>query len=130
MPERIALFGGSFNPPGLHHCVIAEALSASFDRVIVVPCGPRSDKSATNLLPPVYRAAMADMAFGDMAKVEVDLFDLEQERFTRSHELDVRYRERGEVWHVVGVDLIKGGASGTSSSINSACGGKSALINA
>ena len=114
MPIRIALFGGSFNPPGLHHLAIAEALSSRFDRVIVIPCGPRSDKSATNLLPPVYRAAMADMTFGALPKVEVNLFDLEQERFTRTHELDSRFSSEGEVWHVVGVDLIKGGATGTS----------------
>ncbi len=114
MRSRLALFGGSFNPPGLHHRQIAGELARRFDTVLVVPCGPRDDKGATNLLPPVYRAAMADMAFGDLAGVEVDLFDLEQDHFTRSHELDARYADRGEVWHVVGVDLIKGGATGAS----------------
>ena len=114
MPHRIALFGGSFNPPGIHHQRIAAALSERFDTVLVVPCGPRGDKSATNLLPPVFRAAMADMAFAGMDKVEIDLFDLEQERFTRSHALGSRYASRGEVWHVVGVDLVKGGARGQS----------------
>ncbi|MDB6137426.1 MAG: ppnK, partial [Verrucomicrobiaceae bacterium] len=63
MALRIALFGGSFNPPGLHHQRIALALLARFDEVLVVPCGPRSDKSSTNMLPPVYRAAMTGMAF-------------------------------------------------------------------
>ena len=114
MPERIALFGGSFNPPGLHHRAIAATLSSRFDRVIVMPCGPRSDKIATNLLPPVYRAAMTDMTFSGMANVVVDLSDLEQEHFTRAHELDARFRTAGEVWHVVGVDLIRGGGSGES----------------
>lgn len=114
MPQRIAVFGGSFNPPGLHHLRIAEALGIRFDQVVVVPCGPRDDKSATNLLPPIYRAVMADLAFAGLPKVEVDLFDMEQERFTRTWELDLRYASRGEVWHVVGVDLIKGGAKGKS----------------
>ena len=114
MPHRIALFGGSFNPPGVHHQRIAAALAERFDTVLVVPCGPRGDKSATNLLPPVFRAAMADMAFGGMSKVEIDLFDLEQAHFTRSHALDARYASRGEVWHVVGTDLVKGGARGQS----------------
>jgi len=112
MAPRIALFGGSFNPPGLHHRRIAQALHQHFDLVLVVPCGPRGDKNTTNILPPVYRAALADMAFEGLPKVEVDLFDLEQDRFTRSHELDRRYAPRGEVWHVVGVDLTKGGARG------------------
>lgn len=114
MAPRIALFGGSFNPPGVHHRRLAEALRERFDRVLVVPCGPRSDKSTTNMLPPVYRAAMTGLTFGGMDGVEVDLFDLEQDRFTRSHELDARYAPKGEIWHVVGVDLIKGGAAGQS----------------
>lgn len=114
MPPRIAVFGGSFNPPGLHHLRIAEALGTRFDQVVVVPCGPRDDKSATNLLPPIYRAVMADLAFTGLPNVEVDLFDLEQERYTRTCDLDLRYSLRGEVWHVVGVDLIKGGGKGKS----------------
>ena len=114
MPDRIALFGGSFNPPGLHHRQIAGRLARDFDTVLVVPCGPRGDKATTNLLPPVFRAALADMAFEGIPGVEVDLFDLEQDRFTRSHELDKRYSAQGEVWHVVGIDLIQGGARGQS----------------
>ena len=114
MPDRIALFGGSFNPPGLHHRHLAAALTQHFDTVLVVPCGPRGDKATTNLLPPIFRAALADMAFAGLAKVEVDLFDLEQDQFTRSHELEKRYTSRGEIWHVVGVDLIQGGAQGQS----------------
>ena len=114
MPDRIALFGGSFNPPGLHHRQIAEQLAQHFDTVLVVPCGPRADKTTTNLLPPVFRAALADMAFEGLPKVEVDLFDLEQDVFTRSHELDRRYNSRGEVWHVVGADLVQGGSQGQS----------------
>lgn len=114
MSERIALFGGSFNPPGLHHRLVVETLARHFDRVLVVPCGPRPDKPTTNLIPPVYRAAMADITFGGLDRVEVDLADLEQNVFTRSHALEKRYAPRGEIWHVVGVDLTKGGAAGQS----------------
>ena len=76
MPQRIAVFGGSFNPPGLHHRLVAEALVGHFDRIIVVPCGPRPDKLTTNDVETVYRAALADIAFRDLPRVEVDLFDL------------------------------------------------------
>jgi NAD+ kinase len=114
MAARIALFGGSFNPPGLHHRALVEALARSFDLVLVVPCGPRPDKLVTNSVPAVFRAALADITFGDLAGVEVDLFDLERDVFTRAVHLQERYADRGEVWHVVGTDLIKGGASGDS----------------
>lgn len=114
MAARIALFGGSFNPPGLHHRLIAERLSSSFDQVRVIPCGPRPDKTSTNQIPPVYRAALADITFADLPGVEVDLFDLEQESFTRNHQLQTRFESEGQLWHVVGSDLVEHGATGQS----------------
>jgi NAD+ kinase len=115
MPQQtLAVFGGSFSPPGLHHRAIVHELARHFDRVLVVPCGPRPDKPSTNEVDPVYRAALADVAFGGVERVEVDLFDLEMATFTRTHALHERYRDRGEVWHVVGADLVAGGGEGRS----------------
>ncbi len=114
MPQRIALFGGSFNPPGLHHRLIAERLAESFDQVRVIPCGPRPDKSSVTEVPAVYRAALADITFEGIPNTSVDLFDLEQEVFTRNHQLQSRYETLGEVWHVVGADLVEHGARGES----------------
>jgi NAD kinase len=114
MPRRIALFGGSFNPPGLHHRRIAELLAAEFDEVRVVPCGPRPDKPEVNGVPSVFRAALCDLTFGDLPGVEVDLFDLEQDTFTRNYALEDHFSRAGEVWHVVGADWLTGGAEGRS----------------
>jgi len=114
MARRIALFGGSFNPPGLHHRRIAELLSTHFDEVRIVPCGPRPDKLEVNSVAPVFRAALADISFGDLNKVVVDLFDLEHDTFTRNHDLEKRYAALGEIWHVVGADWLTGGKSGQS----------------
>jgi len=114
MSRRIAVFGGSFNPPGLHHRAIAEELARHFDQVVVVPCGPRPDKATTNDVEAIHRAAMADLTFGGLASVRVDLFDLEEDSFTRTHRLEEIYRAEGEVWHVVGTDLIRGGGEGRS----------------
>lgn len=112
MPKRIAIFGGSFNPPHLAHQGAVRTLAASekFDEIIVVPCGPRPDKLTVYDIEPIHRAAMADMTFRGIDKVRVDLFDLENGCFTRTRQLDERYRADGsEVWHVVGTDLIAGG---------------------
>jgi NAD+ kinase len=110
---RVAIYGGRFDPPGLHHRRIVEELRRHFDAVVVVPCGPRPDKPIGT--EPVHRAALADLAFRGMDGVEVDLFDLEQATFTRTHDLEKRYAGRGELWHVVGSDLVAGGAGGDSS---------------
>ncbi len=110
MPRRIALFGGSFNPPGLHHRRIAEILAGCFDEVRIIPCGPRPDKPGVSEVPGPFRAALCDLTFGDLGRVVVDLFDLEEGEFTRNHALENRFGPQGEIWHVVGSDWIAGGA--------------------
>ena len=114
MTRTIAVFGGSFNPPGIHHRHIATLLAQHHDEVVVVPCGPRPDKPVTNDVPPIYRASMVDMTFRGLPGVQVDLFDLESRSFTRTHLLDEQYSDQGEVWHVIGADMLTGGARGES----------------
>jgi NAD+ kinase len=114
MSRRIAIFGGSFNPPGLHHRRIADKLARVFDEVRVLPCGPRPDKPATTSIPSVYRAALAQITFGGIPRVTVDLHDLEHEVLTRNWQFHERFEREGEVWHVIGTDLIQGGAEGKS----------------
>src|SRR5262249_19495038 len=107
MSKTIAVFGGSFNPPGLHHRRIAEELTKHFDEVIIVPHGPRPDKTMVNDVESIYRAAMTDLTFRGLPRVRVELFDLEQSTFTRTHILQSMFGEQGELSHVVGTDLIE-----------------------
>lgn len=109
MRKQIAIFGGSFNPPGSHHRRIAEELTKKFDEVIVVPHGPRADKATASDVEPIYRATMVDMTFRGLPSVHVDLYDLEQSVFRRTHILQEHFGERGDIWHVVGTDLIEDG---------------------
>jgi nicotinate (nicotinamide) nucleotide adenylyltransferase len=111
---QIAVFGGSFNPPGRHHRLMAELLAKDYDKVLVVPCGPRPDKLTTQDIDLVYRAALVDLAFQDVPKVEIDNSDLEYAIFTRTHDLQQRYETRGELWHLIGADLAEGGGQGKS----------------
>ena len=111
---RIAIYSGSFNPPAAHHQRIVRELAKHFDRVVVVPSGVRPEKPSTDRVPRVYRATMANLAFDGIDRTSVDLFDLEQNSFTRTHELQKRFEHLGEIWHVVGTNLIEGGQRGDS----------------
>ena len=68
--STIAVFGGSFDPPGLHHRRIVEEVRKHFDSVVVVPCGPRPDKQLD--IEPIHRAALADLTFGEYIRLLED----------------------------------------------------------
>lgn len=117
--RRIYILGASFNPPGKHHLelarfIVKEKLNLSRgDKLIVVPCGTRPDKQTTNDIDPVHRAAMTQLVFGNMPGVEIDFSDLEGSEFTRTWDLEKRFESQypdASIWHVVGLDLIQGGA--------------------
>lgn len=115
---RLAILGGSMNPPTDAHVEQACVLADRFDRVVVVPCGIRPDKGSTNVIDPAHRANMVRMAFRGIPRVEVDLSDLERDEFRRTVDLDREWKERlgdnWDVWHAVGFDLIEHGATGNS----------------
>lgn len=109
----VALFTGSFDPPVRFHRRVAEQLAGRFDRVVVVPGGPRPGKARNHASPPIHRATLADVTFQNLANVEVDLSDLEWGRFTPHHEWASRFSADGaEVAFVVAAEFVRGGATG------------------
>lgn len=117
MRKQIAIFGGSFNPFGLHHLAIVKQLLKHFPLVVIVICGPRPDKLSTNDILPLHRAAIADITLRALiasGRVRVEYFDLENQTFTRTHKLQEMFTNEGELWHVVGGDLVKNGTNGES----------------
>ncbi len=110
--KRVAIFGGSFNPPARHHRQIAERLSQQFDLVVVVPCGTRPDKASVESVNSHHRAEMVKKAFAGIPKVQVDCFDLDGGTYTPAYLLQARYEKKfpdHQIWHVVGGDIIAGG---------------------
>ena len=89
-------------------------LGRHFDEVVIVPCGPRPDKPVTSAVEPIHRAAMVDLNFRGLPKARVELFDLESSTFTRTYDLDRRFRPEGMVWHVVADEFVRGGRSNES----------------
>ncbi|KAA1261741.1 putative inorganic polyphosphate/ATP-NAD kinase [Rubripirellula obstinata] len=110
---EVALWGGNFNPPGVHHAEIARALAEIAERVVIVPAGPRSDKHEQNAIACSFRAALVDIAFRGIPRIELDFSDLENQVFTTNDELTKRYPDV-DLWHVVPYDFVEGGASSES----------------
>ena len=110
--DKVVIFGGSFNPPGIHHRLIVEALARIVGQVVVIPCGMRPDKGSAGLVTPNQRAEMALLAFSGLSKVTIDLSDIANGEFARTYDLDVKMKARHgkNVWHAIGTDLVTGGA--------------------
>lgn len=115
--KKLVIYGGSFNPPGIHHQKIAQKLSELFDLVIVYPCGERPDKPSANIVGHEHRKKMVELAFSGIRNVEIDMHDLEEKVFTRNHVFDYVYKNlfpEHDVWHFVGGDILKNGRLGQS----------------
>ncbi len=115
--ERVVIYGGSFNPPGVHHRQIAERLVQVFDRVIVVPCGLRPDKASSGSVSSEHRVAMVQLAFGGIPRVRIDLFDLDGGTYTPAYRLQEIYQAEfpdAQIFHAVGEDIFAGGREGQS----------------
>jgi NAD+ kinase len=114
--KRIAIFGGGFNPPGVHHRALIPTLLANYDAVLIVPSGDgRPDKPGIVRTPTQDRLAMVNLGYGNISpRVLIDDTDLTKGVYTRCWELQERYSRFGEIWHAIGTDLIEGGAEGKS----------------
>jgi len=108
---RVAVYLNPFDPPTGHHRWVAEQLCAEFDRVVIVPCGPRRSLPIPDSQP-IHRATMADLNFHGLSQLSVDLHDLEDNLFLPPAAVGERCEPGEDVWHVVAAEWVRGGAAG------------------
>ena len=79
MDGKIAVFGGTFNPPHIGHVEICEKLLAAkqygIEKIIIMPCGNPPHKTA--LTGVRHRMNMCRLAF-DMPKVEISGYEADK----------------------------------------------------
>ena len=109
---KIAVYGGSFNPPHLGHREAAEAVVREIapDKLFIIPdCIPPHKEMAPNSPGPRERLALCRLNFADIERVEVS--DIEILREGRSYTADTVARLREEypgdaLSLVVGTDML------------------------
>jgi nicotinate-nucleotide adenylyltransferase len=85
---RLAIFGGSFDPPHIGHLLASSDAceQLDLDRLIVVPTGTQPLKVGSAVATPAQRLEMAQLAFGDDSRFDVS--DVEVRRGGLSFTVD------------------------------------------
>lgn len=108
-PLRLALFGGTFDPPHVGHLIVAQDVveALSLDALHLVPAGIPPHKQGEEMSPARVRLEMVAAAAGDDPRLEA--LALEVERRGPSYTVDTLRRVRrdrpdAELFFVMGVD--------------------------
>lgn len=104
--KNIVLYGGSFNPPCVHHVELVRAMLGDpfFHQIVVIPCGRRGDKTYVDN---PLRMRMAEYAFAGIPRTVLDLRNLKDDIFTSNYHLEALYQAHDTMlWHAIGSDLL------------------------
>ena len=107
--QRVAIFGGSFNPPHVAHVLaVAYVLACvEVERVLIVPCFRHP--FSKSLAPFSARMEMCRLAFEDLARVEISNVEEELGGESLTVRTLERLAERHPDWSmrlVVGADVV------------------------
>ena len=114
--ERVAFFGGSFDPPHLGHLAVARAAKAALglDRVLFAPVGAQPLKPGGSSAGFEDRAAMTRLAIAAEPGFELSLADAPQPDGTPNYTWKTLQRMRGELhagsrlYCLMGADSLAG----------------------
>lgn len=113
MPERVGLYGGSFNPIHLGHLMIAQAIAetARLDRVIFLPSHAPPHKSQHHMLDAAHRAAMVRLAIEGELRFACSDYDLTRTGPTYTIDTVLHFRRElgpgAELFWLIGGDSLR-----------------------
>ncbi len=110
---RIAVYGGSFNPPHLGHAEAAKTVvrALSPDRFLIVPASlpPHKDLAADSPSPE-RRMELCRLAFAEIPQAEISDIELRREGKSYTYDTVVQLREQfpgAELCLVIGTDMLE-----------------------
>lgn len=109
--EKIAIFGGTFNPPHLGHrrLALAAADAVKADRVLIIPDSTPPHKQPAELIPGSDRAEMCRLGMLCDSRFEVSTVELERGKKSYTvetlRELEKLYPD-GEFYLIIGSDML------------------------
>ena len=100
--ERVALFGGSFDPPHFgHKAVVEEALNVlDIDRIIVVPTFLNPFKNLS-YLSAKERLHLSKQMFKEFRNVLVDAYEVKEEKPTPTAQTLKYFQKRYDVGYII-----------------------------
>jgi nicotinate-nucleotide adenylyltransferase len=112
-PQRVGVFGGTFNPIHYGHLRSAEEIgeTLALERVLFLPSAAPPHKNRSNLAPPHHRLAMVRLAVAGNPRFRASA--LEVERGGRSYSVDSlrelrrRLGEGARLHFVIGLDAFR-----------------------
>lgn len=108
-PDRVAVMIGSFDPPTSAQVELASwLLEKGFDRVRVYPAAHIRSGMVIEHAEPVHRAALIDLTFGHLPRVDIHFRGLEDERAVAPTTLHGNPNSNDDLWFVVALDAVAG----------------------
>ncbi len=108
---KIAVFGGSFNPPHIGHLILAEEVLAlgMYDRILLIPSYIPPHKNAENDPGADIRLAMLSAAFEEWPNITIEPCEINRKGISYTidtlSEISIRYPVEGKIGLVMGDDL-------------------------
>jgi nicotinate-nucleotide adenylyltransferase len=110
---RLGIFGGTFNPPHIAHCILTEYLLdyLGLEKIIIVPSHISPHKIDPDILSAEKRLELAHLAFAGNPRVEVSRIEID--RGGKSYTIDtlrefLRLYSAPQLFFIMGVDNLIG----------------------
>lgn len=110
-PQRIGLFGGSFDPVHLGHVMVARTAleELHLDRLCIIPASQSPFKPDQQPAPADARTQLLRLAFDGQASCEIDTQEVERDGVSYTIDTARAYADRysgAELFYLIGADHV------------------------